>query len=232
MKKISLLLLAVLTIGLNTVNAQKPFAGIIKSKVTIEGTTDPNILAQVPDELVVYMYGNYTKTVVKSPGAIVSVITNGETKVMNQIFEVTGMGKYIIETTESEISEAHANREYNYNYTGEKKMIAGYSCEKVILTTIDKETDEETELILYVSKDLNANPNINFASQPGLVGYPLCTQAKTEINGTEITQTTEAFEVTPSKKVKLVDFMLPSDGQKVTMEELMKKFGMGGDDDE
>ena len=222
MKKATIIFLSVMILGLVSAFAQKPFAGTIKSKYTVEGTTDPNILAGMPESSMIYLFENYTKRVMEMPG----------TKMTYLIYDITGMGKYYIETTEAEVKEARANIETKYNYTGEMKTIAGYNCEKVIETNVDKETDEEDVTILYVSKDINPNADINFGSHPGLVGFPLRTEKTTEVNGSDITIIIEAVEVTPSKKIKLTNFLLPADGKKTTQQDLMKMFGMDEEDED
>jgi len=233
MKKFSVIFLIVILCGLTQfVSAQKPFAGIIKSKMTCEGTTDPNILSQLPEETTEWMFGNYTKTVQEAPGYVISNIVNGDAKVMYTIFDITGMGKFYLETTEAEILESDKMVERKIEATGETKTIAGYPCEKIIYTIINKETDEENQVILYVSTALNASDAINFGQFSGVKGYPLRTEVKQDVNGTEITIISEAVEVTPSKKVKEVDFMLPADGQKKTKEEFRKMFGAGDDDED
>lgn len=233
MKKFTFILLSVMILSITTAFAQKPFAGIIKYKMSVEGTTDPNILSQMPEGTETYIFGNYTKTVISPvPGVNVINITNGDAKKTYLIYDITGIGKYYIETTEADLKEKKANIDTKYDYTGEKKTIAGYECEKVVTTVTDKETDEETSVVMYVSKDLNPSSAINFGSNDGLVGYPLYMETKTEINGAEVTLIQEATEVTPSKKVKLAEFLIPADGQKTTMEEMMKMFGGGGEDDE
>lgn len=232
MKKATFIFLSVMILGLVSSFAQKPFAGTIKSKYTVEGTSDPNVLAQLPESTMIYVYENYTKSVMEMPGINLITITNGSTKTSYLIYDITGMGKYYIETTEAELKEALANSDTKLEYTGEKKTIAGYSCEKVIETSVDKETDEEDVTILYVSKDINPNPEINFGSHPGLVGFPLRTEKITDYNGTEIKVIIEAVEVTASKKVKLADFLLPADGKKTTQKDLMKLFGVDDEEDE
>ena len=232
MKKATIIFLSVMILGLVSAFAQKPFAGTIKSKYTVEGTTDPNILAGMPESSMIYLFENYIKSVMEMPGINIITITNGSTKMTYLIYDITGMGKYYIETTEAEVKEARANIETKYNYTGEMKTIAGYNCEKVIETNVDKETDEEDVTILYVSKDINPNADINFGSHPGLVGFPLRTEKTTEVNGSDITIIIEAVEVTPSKKIKLTNFLLPADGKKTTQQDLMKMFGMDEEDED
>lgn len=233
MKKITLLLVAFLLLAASALNAQKEFAGIIKSKMTVSGTTDPNIINSIPDEIVQYALGNVSKVVQASPGINVTVITNGNTKTLYTVFDITGMGQYYMATTEADITKSLENIKQDLVYTGEKETIAGYSCEKVLCKTVDLETDEENVTTLYVSKDFNSDPSINFASYPGLVGFVMKNTIERDIQGTQVTITTEVTEITPNKKVKPVDFALPSGAKEVKDEnELMKILGVGGDDDE
>lgn len=237
MKKATLIFMAVLTMGLTSVFAQKApasFTGTITSKVTVTGTTDPNILAQMPEGTTEMVCGNRTKTVqVQEGGVGITSIVNGDSKMMYLILDIPGMGKYYIETSGDSIAKGLENIKRDLKYTGEKKTIAGYECEKVIETIVNLETDEENEMILYVSKDINSGSDINFASHPGLVGYPLSTERHQDINGEDVTIINEAVTVTPSKKIKPAEFLLPSDAKDIhSSPELMKMLGLGGDDDD
>lgn len=234
MKK-TLLVLAVVMMGFTAlVSAQKPFAGTIKFHTHIEGTEDPNILSQGENDLSTILFGNYTKSVVSpQEGFGITTISNGDAKTVTVLLDIMGMGKYFIETPAEKIQERFKNVKMDYNKTGEKMTIAGYECEKVIVTATDLETDEVDNVVLYVSTAINAGDAINFQQYPGLVGYPMRTEVKTDIDGTQVTVVVEATEVIANKKIKVVDFMLPSDAQDIkTNPELMKMLGMGGDDEE
>lgn len=234
MKKI-LTLLAVALIGLLTVaNAQKPFAGTIKMHSYLEGTDDPNLLAQGESEYSVTLFGNYTKTVVTpQEGFGITTITNGDAKSVLMILDIMGMGKYYIERPAEKIAERQKNIKYDYNKTGEKKTVAGYECEKVVVTATNLENDESEEFVTYVSTTLNTGADINFVELPGLSGYPLRIEQKSTIDGTDVTVIVEAIEVVANKKIKQVDFMLPSDAQDIkTNPQLMQMLGMSGEGDE
>jgi hypothetical protein len=222
--------------GLTSVFAQKApasFTGTITSKMSCSGTTDPNIIAQLTGETSEMVCGNRRKVVQNQGGAGIIQIMNGDSKMVYIVFDLPGMGKYYIETSGDSIAEGLKNIKTDYKYTGEKKTIAGYECEKVISTMVNLETDEETVTTIYVSKEINAGSDINFASNPGLVGFPLSTEQHRDINGEDVTILTEAVTVTPSKKIKPAEFLLPSDAKDIhTNPELMKMLGMGGGDDD
>lgn len=237
MKRITLILVAVLTMGLTSVFAQKApasFTGTITSKMSCTGTTDPNIIARLTGETTQMVCGNRTKIVqVQEGGLGVIQIFNGDTKMVYVVLDIPGMGKYYIETSGDSIAKGLENIKTDYKYTGEKKTVAGYECEKVIASMVNLETDEETETTLYVSKDINSGSDINFATNPGLVGFPLITEQHRDINGENVTITTEAVTITPSKKIKPAEFLLPSDAKDIhSSPELMKMLGMGGGDDD
>lgn len=237
MKRITLIFVAVLTLGLTSVFAQKApatFTGTITSKTTCTGTTDPNIIAQINGESTQMVCGNRTKVVqVQEGGLGIIQISNGDTKMAYVILDIPGMGKYYIETSGDSIAKGMEKIKTDYKYTGEKKTVAGYECEKVVVTMVNLETDEETETTLYVSKDINPGSEINFATHPGLVGFPLITEQHRDINGEDVIITSEAVTVTPSKKIKPAEFLLPSDAKDIhSSPELMKMLGMGGDDDD
>ena len=227
--------MAVVMLGLvSLVSAQKPFAGTIKMHSHIEGTDDPNILSQGESDYSIMLFGNYTKTVMSpQEGFGIITITNGDAKNVLTILDIMGMGKYYIEIPAEKIQERNKNTKYDYNKTGEKKTIAGYECEKVVVTETDLETDESESAVVYVSTDINNSDAINFQQMPGLAGYPLRMESKQDVDGTEITVIVEAVEVIPNKKLKIVDFMMPSDAQDIKSNpQLMKMLGMGGDDED
>lgn len=235
MKKVFFVLAVVMMGFVSLVSAQKkPFAGTIKMHSHIEGTDDPNILSQGESDYSIQLFGNYTKTVMSpQEGFGIITISNGDAKNVMTILDIMGMGKYYIEVPAEKIQERLKNINFTYNNTGEKMTIAGYECEKIIVTETDLETDESESAVVYVSTEINNSDAINFQNMPGLVGYPLRMESKQDIDGTEITVVMEATEVLPNKKIKLVDFMLPSDAQDIkTNPQLMKMLGMGGDDEE
>lgn len=234
MKKVCLVLAVVMMGFASLVSAQKPFTGTIKFHTHIEGTDDPNILSQGESDYSTTLFGNYTKTIISpQEGFGIITIKNGDAKSITMIIDIAGMGKYYIESNPEKIQEKQKNLDYKYDKTGEKKTIAGYECEKVVVTVTDKETDESESAVIYVSTAINSGADINFQDFPKLNGYPMRIEQKEDVDGTEITMVIEAVEVLPSKKIKIVDFMLPSDAQDLKSNpQLMKMFGMGGDDEE
>ncbi len=215
-KQITLWFAVIMLFGTITMFAQKPFAGTITFETTAEGTNDPNVAAQLAEMTKqLSIMGNSTKTVVNQMGVGIINITNGDYKTMTMIIDIPGYGKYYIEQNAEEIAKSFETVKMDYEYTTETKTICGYECKKVNVKVTDLETDEESTAIVWVTEGLMTGEAINFSSYPGLKGYPLCTEVKQDLNGTEIKLIETASAVTPSKKVKATEFLRPADAVKI-----------------
>jgi len=230
------LLLLALTVGLFiSAMAQKPFQGTIKSKMTVEGTTDPNILASIPDHTETIVLGNKSKTIIElGNGASNTIIQDGDFKVMYVIIDVPGFGKYYLKTTKEEIEKKQALVKYDYNYVEEYKTIVGYNCQKAVVTITNLEDDETSTMVVYVTNDPAFSDGGNFFETPGLKGSPLRVETnRTLEDGTELTIIQEAVELVPNKKLKVLDFYLPSDAKNLKEDkDAQKLFGINLDEEE
>lgn len=214
--------------------AQKPFAGRITFEVTAEGTSDPNINAELADQSIEYIVMGNNYRMEMSQGIDIITILNGNNKTYSIVLGIPGYGKYYIQKTEEDFVKKNSTMKYDYNYTDETKTICGYNCKKVIMTITDLETDEENVSTLWVTSELGLGDGINFTDHPGLKGYPLSFETKTEVNGETLTIITSAAKIVPDKKVKPTAFLLPSDAKPIeeAPEELKQMLGGMGDDDE
>jgi len=213
-KRILLVMFVAILCGVTTLSAQKPFAGRIQYETSIEGTDDPNISAQLAGITTEYLVmGNCTKKVQAQNGAGTIQIMNGDYNVVYVVVDVSAynMGKYFIETKGDELKEKFETVKFEYDYTQETKEIAGYTCYKVNTTITDLETDEEETMVYWVTKDLNVGDNINFATAPGLKGFPMRTETKIENDDKTYTYIETATLVKPDKKIKATEFYRPSD---------------------
>ena len=214
--------------------AQKPFAGNITFEMTAEGCSDPNITAELAEQSIEYtvMGSNYRMEM--SQGIDVITIANGSNKTYTVVLGIPGYGKYYIQQDETDVQKKLSTTKFDYNYTDEEKTISGYKCKKVIMTATDLETDEEESVVMWVTNELGLGDDINFFEHPGLKGYPLSTEVKTDMNGENVTIITQATKIVPNKKVKPTMFLLPSDAKdiKEAPDELKQMLHMGEDDEE
>lgn len=234
MRQVRFLMVIVMMILSVSVMAQKPFAGNITFEMSAEGCSDPNVAAELAEQSLEYtvMGSNYRMEM--SQGIDVITIANGTNKTYTVILGIPGYGKYYIQQNEEDVNKKMSTTKFDYNYTNEEKTISGYKCKKVIVTATDLETDEEESAVLWVTTELGLGDDINFFEHPGLKGYPLSTEVKTEMNGEDVTLITQATKIVPNKKVKPTMFMLPSDAKdiKEAPDELKQMLNMGGDDEE
>lgn len=225
---LALIAMMILSVG---VYAQKPFAGVITFETSVEGTSDPNIQAQYADATTDYMVMGNSYRVEESEGVDVIQISNGNSKTVTVILGFQGLGKYYIQTTAEDLEKHMEKTELKFDYTGETKEIAGYKCQKVIVTSIDKETDEEDQVILHVAEIPGITDDINFSTFPGLKGYPLRTEQNREINGEDVKFVQTATAVTPNKKIKATSFLMPSDAKPISEAPAEVKAMLGMSDD-
>ncbi|MDD6184760.1 MAG: DUF4412 domain-containing protein [Bacteroidales bacterium] len=215
MRQVRFLMVIVMMILSVSVMAQKPFAGNITFEMSAEGCSNPNIAAELAEQSMEYtvMGNNYRMEM--SQGIDVVTIANGTNKTYTVILGIPGYGKYYIQQSEEDINKKMATTKFDYNYTEEEKTISGYKCKKVVVTATDLETDEEETAVLWVTNELGLGDEINFFEHPGLKGYPLATEVKTEMDGENVTLITQATKIVPNKKVKATMFMLPSDAKDI-----------------
>lgn len=213
--------------------AQKPFAGTITFEKTASGSTNPNIAAALAEQSVVYTVMGNNYRIDMNVGIDISVISNGTAKTVTTVFSIPGYGKYFMKQTGDKIEEAMSKVKQEFEYTEETKSICGYNCKKVVVKMTDLETDEEDKAVLWVTSELGLGDAINFADYPGLQGYPLSSEVTAEIEGEEVTVVTTATKITPDKKVKATEFLLPSDAKdfKDAPEDLKQMLGMGDDEE-
>jgi len=104
-------------------------------------------------------------------------------------------------------------------YLDETKDIAGYTCKKAEYITLD-EYDEEVTTIVYYTEDIGS-PSMNFGGQfNGLIGYPMEYIMQTD-EGT-ITFSVSALK---SKKIKDTEFLIPTDYEELSPEQVKEMFG-------
>lgn len=212
--------------------AQKPFAGRIVFEITAEGTSNPAIAAELAESSMEYivMGNNYRMNM--NQGIDIITIANGNNKTYTVVLGIPGYGNYYIQKTTEDIQKRESTVKTDYEYTDETRTIAGYNCKKVNVKATDLETDEEETAVMWVTTELGLGDDINFYDHPGLKGYPLRTEVKTEIDGENVTVCTTATSVTPDKKIKPTMFLLPSDAKSFEEAPDELKQMLGGASDE
>lgn len=215
-------------------NAQQgSWAGLVKYKLTWSG----NVPQGVPQEWETKVYkeleGGYDWSFLMLGGRY---IANSQTKNVMLLLDFSQIpldgiqGKWFIKNkmTEQDLKEA------TYEYTGQKKEIAGLSCEQVKCTFISKNDDGDTTRteLIYVTKEIG--PKVNMYAYPGLDAFPM--EYPIQL-GEDLSVTLTASELLKNK-VKEEDLMLETGYEEITtedlqdmMQQLMKAMGGGDEDD-
>lgn len=229
MKKIALLLLVILFAATYALSAQKSFSGVIEFEMKLEGTDDPNLLGNI-DNLTshITISGNKSKSVI-TPNEMISVTQtwDGDKGTSITIYEVTGMGKFYKKLDAEQFKEKLKFNEFTVSYEDEFKDILGFKCQRVVVTNTNLEDDSQTEIIMYVTKQIGAG-KLN-GEIPGLEGYPLEQFTPMSNLCEECVVVSRAIKMTP-KKIKDVEFLLPADAKNIDDDPELKKMFEGFDE--
>jgi len=223
MKKLALLFLSILFFATYTLHAQKPFSGEITFETKIDGTDDLNLLSGFENlTTTISILGNKSKSVMKpNEMAIITQIWDGDKGTSAFVIEVMGMGKFYKKWDAEQHKERLKFSEFNFSYENEYKEILGYNCQKVVATITNLEDDTQMERILYVTKAIGT-AKLNGAELPDLEGFPLMSMTPLYEYCEGCVITMEAVKIAP-KKIKEVDFLLPSDAKNIDDEPELKE---------
>ena len=166
--------------------------------------------AMLPTEMTTYIGAGFTR-VEQNTGlgeqiTINDLKTGGSTVLMNM------MGQKIALSTEG------ASKDFtpNIEETGETKVIAGYTCKKVIYSIPDDKA-EPVSFEIYYAEELGEEANTQF---PGVKGFPL--EYVMETQGMVITYTAKTVS---EEKVAKSLAKVPEGYEKMTYEDFVKMMG-------
>ena len=217
----NLLIVGIIAFTLNTpVQAQKLFSGTIEYEITYPGAElDPVTAASLPTSLSMTISGKKSRVEMQQGMMNIIKINNAETMSSVSLLDIMGQ-KYAIKTTKEEIEEQMAKMPpAKITITEESKEIAGKKTTKAVIVFSSEDGTEVTEEV-YFCPEIGGN-SFNFDTQykdinGGLLEY--------RIESQDIVMLFTAKEI-KSKKIKDTSFMIPTDYQEVSAEELMEIFG-------
>ena len=213
-KLISVSTMAIICIMLSYSSfAQKYFAGTVKFETKYEGETNPQI--HIPTEELQTIFENKMKTSLY--GGAMRTIQDGDSLTITILIDIP-QGR-IGHTSNREANEEDLLK-YSFSYTErtDTKNICGYECKGYdVVCIIDDDEEEETKelkWLVYTTKEIGKDENINAFRFPGLSGYPLYTERESD----GVKTITQAKEVKKAK-IKALDFLIPSDYRMLTDEQ-------------
>lgn len=159
-------------------------------KITIKAEgLPPEYAAYAEQDVLVYIKGDKQKT--ERNGMMGSSVTLYDGKKMTYLMENMGT-KFGYTATKEELEASgkdDASAKPKMEYTSEKKMIAGYECTKVIVTTMGKDKKESITILWVTDKIKYNHPEANKASGRGMMdlselkGYPLAMEMQQNAQG-------------------------------------------------
>jgi len=232
MKKVlSFLFIAVLTIAVFSAftpkkkKKSKSFRGTITYSMSYESSELTQVqIAKMPKSVQVKMYGNMSRvTTVSGPMTIIQIDRPDDNKKI-MLFEMgdkkAGM------TLPDSLADSDTTKLYDVqiDFSGDTKVIAGYTCKKAVVTFTPKDSvdaEEQTVAVFYSDEldDGSTNAENSYKGIPGLLleFYQVTPKMTTKFMATEV------------KKggVKELDFFFPSDFKEFKSEEELVKYFQG-----
>jgi hypothetical protein len=200
----------------------KPFEGVITFKITYPDTKfSESQLAMFPKVLTVSIKGSKSRTDLVMSGMNTIEITDYTEKTSVSLLNMMGQ-KYAIKQTTSEIESKLASEgKPTVVYSEETKVIAGYTCKKVVVTMNDDGVTSTFEG--WYSNEIGSKlSNFNNPVYKDIDGAMLEFSMKNQDVGMKFTATSVEKKSLPAK-----DFEIPSDYTLTTQDELKSKFGGG-----
>jgi GLPGLI family protein len=203
----------------------KSFKGSITYSLSYESSELSQVqLAKMPKSVSVKVMGKMSRVQTVSGPMVITQIDRPDDKVKIMLFEM--MDKKAGMTIKDTIPENDSTENYDISidYSGDTKVIAGYTCKKAVVTFTPREgvDAEEVTVAVFYSDELDdgsSNAENDYKGIPGLLleFYQVTPKITTKYVATEV------------KKggVKELDFFFPSDYKEFKSEEELIKYFQG-----
>ncbi|MEI6820323.1 MAG: hypothetical protein WCL51_00185 [Bacteroidota bacterium] len=231
-KLITLMLSIFLAFTSNNNYAQKSkFKGIVTYDIKYTGKDiTPAQEAQLPKEQVIKIYENKTMQETKYGPVTITEVTNGDEGSKTSMFDLMAVmqKKVYVKTTKKEIEQkiAESKSKPVIKYIEETKEVAGYKAKKAIFSFKEEDAEDSTHVTIWYSEELGGE-DLNYGGEfSGLKGFPL----EYEMPTSKITIKASAKTIVKGK-VKETEFLIPTDYNQITQEELQGMMGGGGGDE-
>ena len=198
--------------------SQQGFEGEVTYKISYKNLPEDMAMykAMLPKKTKLIIKNEWSKIEQNIAIAKIQMITNSKTK--KNIMLMKGMGKKI--AVESKDTSQHSSSQFTIVQLKEVKVIAGYLCNKVVLSDTG-----ENKIILWVTKDLPAYQNSNLPDMD-LGGFPM--EFSLEKDEMKMRMTVKKVN---RKKIEDSEFQIPEDYEIKTAEEMgemMQGMDFGG----
>jgi len=134
----------------------KDFNGVIVYNISYSDTEmDPQMMAMMPKTMKMKINGLKSRTEISMGMGSTIVVFNGEDKSGFTLMDIMGQ-KYAMEMTAEELeADLEEESEMDVEVTGETKEIAGYTCKKALVRSIESDA-ENVEIVVYFTDELGS----------------------------------------------------------------------------
>ena len=198
------------------------FEGKIEFEIKNEEKSDPKMSMMMPKKSSMFVKnGSIRMEMDMAMGMKSASITDGKTGNITTLMDLMGQ-KYAISSNKDDafMKKQQEKMKVSVTQTDEKKTIAGYTCQKAIVSFTDTISTSETSLTVWYTKDLNfGNKHVQgpFASIEGSMLEYSISQSGFGMQFTAIKVIQE--------KVDDTKFEIPTEYKRMTQEEMMRMFG-------
>jgi len=204
-----------------TAQTAKVFTGTITYNITYPPNTAPNIAAQLPKTITMFIAGNKVKAGANFGPMKQTFIKNADARTVTTLVERDGRKVVMTKSKEDLNKELASDKAPAVQVLKETKKVAGYSCKTAEVNYMDKRGQAHKTIVCY--SDELGNNNLNFDNQyRGINGIPL----ELELTMHGIPMKLIASSVSPGR-VSNKEFETPKDFEPVTEQqykEMMSKF--------
>ena len=203
-----------------TAQTAKVFTGTITYNITYPPNTAPNIAAQLPKTITMFIAGNKVKAGANFGPMKQTFIKNADARTVTTLVERDGRKVVMTKSKEDLNKELASDKAPAVQVLKETKKVAGYSCKTAEVNYMDKRGQAHKTIVCY--SDELGNNNLNFDNQyRGINGIPL----ELELTMHGIPMKLVASSVSPGR-VSNKEFETPKDFEVVTeqqFKEMMSK---------
>ena len=218
-KSVLLIIVGVLITSSSLFAGGKGFQGIVIYTISYADDLDPQMATMMPKTLKLMIKGNKSRTEMNTGAGTTIVLFDGNDKSSVVLIDMMGQ-KYAMKMSHEEMEKENGDvPETVVEVTDETKEIAGYTCKKALVKSVD-ETDDFEEFVYFTDELGSGILNSNNPLFEDIDGVML--QYANSDN--DVNMNMEAISV-EKKKISDDKFEIPEGYKIVTQEELQNMFG-------
>jgi GLPGLI family protein len=218
-RSVLLIIVGILVSSSSLFAGGKGFQGIVIYNISYDDDLDPQMATMMPKTLKLMIKGNKSRTEMNTGFGTTIVLFDGDDKSSVVLIDMMGQ-KFAMKMSHEEMEKENEDvPETVVEITDETKEIAGYTCKKALVKSVD-ETDDFEEFVYFTDELGSGILNSNNPLFEGIDGVML----EYANSDNDVNMKMEAISV-EKKKISDDKFEIPEGYKIVTQEELQNMFG-------